>query len=132
MTFSSIRPSALRPLPDQIQPDPRQSKSSVPCPGSLYTHLHRHQRDDEAFYDIPSAPGVAYNIEQTRETISKLQDFDAMDNVFTLVAHDPTAIGVVDLYPKKANGWKAKAWAEETRWKFLGDFKVSNEKAANL
>ena len=60
------------------------------------------------------------------KTREKMIEFDADDNVFMLIAHDPTIIGVVDVFPKGANEWKAKGWKDKSRWRFLGDFDHSN------
>lgn len=49
----------------------------------------------------------------------KMEEFDANENVFTVIAHDLSLIGVVDLFPKTANAWKEKGWAEKGRWEFL-------------
>ena len=50
-------------------------------------------------------------------------EFDAMDNVLTLVAHDATLLGVVGLFPDTmANAWKERGWREKVLWSFLGDF----------
>lgn len=51
-----------------------------------------------------------------------MTDFDANDNVFVMIAHDTSLLGVVDFYPKKANHWQEKGWKKVGQWRFLEDF----------
>ncbi len=38
------------------------------------------------------------------------------------MAHDESLLNVVDFFPKYANDFKSKGWAEKGRWLFLKDF----------
>ena len=71
---------------------------------------------------LPSE-GMAHNVTEALESIDKMQDFDAQDNVFTITAHDSTLLDVVGFFPKAtANRWKEYGWREKVLWQFLGDF----------
>jgi len=59
-----------------------------------------------------------------------LQDFDANDDVLTIIAHDSTLLDNLDFYPKKLNDWKAKDHKKQVLWSFCGDFKVDEAKAS--
>ena len=83
--------------------------------------------------DLPPEKGVAHDRPLAIETIRRLEDFDCQGagegkegenevNVFTVIAHDASLVGVVDFYPQNANAWREKGWAREGRWAFLGDF----------
>jgi hypothetical protein len=48
----------------------------------------------------------------------KLGVFDSDPNVFVLSAHDPSLHGVIDLFPKNINDWKAKGWKNRGVWSF--------------
>ncbi|KAH0841831.1 hypothetical protein FOPE_06906 [Fonsecaea pedrosoi] len=74
---------------------------------------------DQAFFD----PVLTSDFDEALRTIARAQDADAQDNVWFVAAHDDTIAGVVDLYPKRANAWKARGWREKTMWTFLRDFR---------
>lgn len=123
-----FRPSSLSPLPRLISPNPLESPCSKPCPGDIFVEIHRERKNDEAFYLPPNkhstqVHNINVNDEQTLESITCLQEFDAMDNVLTILAHDRTISEVVDFFPAHANDWKVKGWKEDLKWKFLRDFK---------
>ncbi|OAP61731.1 hypothetical protein AYL99_03934 [Fonsecaea erecta] len=79
----------------------------------------RGRRVDQSFFD----PVITSDFDEAVRTILRAQDADGQDNVFFLAAHDDTIEGVVDVYPKKANQWKARGWREKTLWTFLRDFR---------
>ena len=55
-------------------------------------------------------------------------EFDAMENVLTIIAHDATLLEAVGLFPQTtANAWQEKGWREQVLWRFLGDFKGAVE-----
>jgi hypothetical protein len=68
---------------------------------------------------------------------AKMRVFDACEDVFVLLAHDPRLFEVLPLFNKAGlegaiGGWKKEGWKERTRWKFLGqlprDGKMGKEK----
>lgn len=125
-----FRPSTWLPLPESISPHPFERGSSKPCPGEVFEHLLRDGDRAKAFYGIPDLPpekAVAHNREQTIETIEKVQETDANDNVFVVMAHDDCIKEVVDFFPKEANKFREKGWVAKTRWAFLKDFKEAAE-----
>ncbi|OQU94833.1 hypothetical protein CLAIMM_01126 [Cladophialophora immunda] len=79
----------------------------------------RGRRMDQPFFD----PVITSDFDEAVRTIVRAQDADGQDNVFFLAAHDDTIAGVVDVYPKQANDWKARGWREKTMWTFLRDFR---------
>jgi len=128
-----LRPSERVPLPKDVVPNPLEPLHSdrlyTPCPGAIFEALHPQRSSREPFYtfpDVPDGKGVNHNRVDALKTREKMIEFDADDNVFMLIAHDPTIIGVVDVFPKGANEWKAKGWKDKSRWRFLGDFDHSN------
>ncbi|KAF1960388.1 Metallo-hydrolase/oxidoreductase [Byssothecium circinans] len=126
----SFRPSPHIALPQTLSPSP----FSVPpwlagsvCPGSLIEAIHPHPDKSEAFYKhLSSAPDR--DVPEAEETIRKMQEFDASDDVLVMIAHDASLLGVVELFPKRANEWKEKGWKEQGRWRFLKDFKALADK----
>ena len=118
-----IRPTRYVPLPDDIKPNPLVrpfEQSEVGCPGALFQNIHPNKSRTEPYmlatgFIHDDARGACGSVEG-------LLEFDAQENIFTIVAHDKTLADVVDFYPKPANDWKRLGWKEQSRWRFLRDF----------
>ena len=65
---------------------------------------------------------MGHDMPEVHRTIEKTQEADADDNVLFIFAHDDTLDGVIDLFPKDVNDWKAKGWGKALKWAFLKDF----------
>lgn len=120
----SLRPSEYLPLPDSISPSVWEAYSrsaATSCSCSCFKPLLLNGTNSNAFYDI--APGMHEDPKKAVETVQKLKAFDAHENVFVAIAHDPSLIEVVDFFPKSLNNWKRENWAEAARWRFLANFK---------
>ncbi|KAF2219784.1 hypothetical protein BDZ85DRAFT_243016 [Elsinoe ampelina] len=98
------------------------------CPGHTGHHLGALARTTEdsfllrdksggSFYGL--APLLQEDLVQAEETLEKLRAFDARDDVLVVLAHDASLLDVVDVFPRKANGWRRKGWGEKGRWGFL-------------
>lgn len=125
------------PLPREIRPNPLSRTSPTACPGDLFARIHHEQSALTPFFVVPDLPPekeVAHDRPQAIETIRRLEEFDCQGagegaqgenevDVFTVIAHDASLVGVVDFFPDSANGWREKGWAREGRWAFLGDFR---------
>lgn len=120
-----FRPTKFLPLPSSISPNPFDPKSPTPCPGSLFNDLLRDKDKEKPFYEIAKLgeKGVASDADEADETIRKVEEADAHDDIFVVMAHDETLLGVVDFFPKTANNFKENGWVNETRWLFLKDFR---------
>lgn len=116
-----FRPSPYTPLPEMISPNPLGRTLSA-CPGRLFLSIHPWKDPERPFFDPTTEPGWHLEASIAKESIDKLIEADAYDNIFPVMAHDMTLGDTVDLYPRKANDWMAKRWKEETRWGFCGEF----------
>lgn len=58
----------------------------------------------------------------TDDTIAKIQELDAMDEVLVVMAHDVHLLHQVPFYPNVINDWKAQGLGAKTRWSFVQDF----------
>lgn len=122
-----FRPSPHRELPDQVSPSPFSSNPALQCPGHGFRQYLIDNRGDSRtpFFEIPSHPQYAqyvHDIDAAKETICSLQDFDACDNVFVVLAHDKSLQGRIDFFPNSANDWAEKQWGNLLRWSFLEEF----------
>ncbi|KAG6361908.1 hypothetical protein INS49_010137 [Diaporthe citri] len=82
--------------------------------------------DETPFCTIPETPSgqpiLALGLQQARDTVKKVQKFDAGPGIFVIAAHDASLHGVVDLFPLDASNWNEKGWKQQGQWKFLHDF----------
>jgi len=120
-----LRPHQWRPLPESVSPNPfalASSPTSMPCPGEIFAHLLGDNKSSP-FYRPSTKPGnVHYDVAQAAETIKKLQEADAHNNILIVAAHDASMLNVVDFFPKPANDFMEKGWVQKTRWAWLADF----------
>jgi hypothetical protein len=68
---------------------------------------------------------LAHNHGQAMQTARDLEEFDTAENVFIVIAHDPSLLDEyvgVDFFPRILNGCKEKYVADKVRWSFLNDF----------
>ena len=123
----------------------------LPCPGSLFAQIHPERGAASPFFvvsDLLPAKEVAHDRDRAIESIRRLEEFDCQGagrgkgqeegegqregaegegvngevDIFTVIAHDASLMGVVGFFPESANGWREKGWAERGRWAFLRDF----------
>lgn len=82
--------------------------------------------DETPFCTIPETPSgdpiLALDLQQARDTVKKVQQFDASPDIFVMAAHDASLHGVVDLFPHDGSQWQKKGWKEKGHWRFLHDF----------
>ncbi|KAH7399182.1 metallo-beta-lactamase superfamily protein [Phaeosphaeria sp. MPI-PUGE-AT-0046c] len=126
-----FRPTEYMPLPDEIHPHPLKHALIRPpptCPGDIFLPIHPKNSRTAPFFDTTPAEGGWHlcAAEATR-SIEKMTEFDAYDNIFPVIAHDNTLMGVVDVYPKQANDWQNRGWKDTSRWGFLGDFDIGTK-----
>lgn len=119
-----FRPTEYLPLPKDIKPSPYAAKYPSSCPGHIFEALHPRKRGVEPYYHIHD--GVPHNKDQADHSIELMQEFDAADNVFVIIAHDDTLLDPeagVEWFPHGTlKQWKARDNARKIRWSFLKDF----------
>lgn len=122
-----FRPSEYLPLPSELSPSPLPKFN--PCPGHLLQDAHRTKSATEPYYLC--TPGFAHDLDVCNWTIEGLQEFDASENVFLIVAHDDSLAQVVgdSLYPDSVSDWQHKKLAKKAKWNFLKDFEGAVEEA---
>jgi glyoxylase-like metal-dependent hydrolase (beta-lactamase superfamily II) len=90
------------------------------CPGLLENCL---KRDPAVPFFKVNAPGPIFpNGPLSFATFSKIQELDALDNVFIILAHDLSLRTEIPLFPQKINGWKDTSIKVNTHWLFCKDF----------
>ncbi|KAK3402406.1 beta-lactamase-like protein [Sordaria brevicollis] len=122
-----IRPSLYKPLPEEISPNPFLPLSAgcdSKCPGAAIAKLlPQPELPTRSFYEAARGEAWHHDVEQTIETAGKLQEPDALENVFVAIAHDDSLLDVVDFYPETMNDFVKKGWVQKGHWRFLRDLR---------
>lgn len=126
-----FRPTEYLPIPKSISPTPYTSKYPSICPGHIFESIHPNKKGVEPFYHIND--NVPHNKDQAHETCSMMEDFDAADNVFVIIAHDGSLLheGLgIEWFPNGTlKDWRKQNCAEKARWGFLSSFTKAIEGA---
>lgn len=123
-----FRPTEYLPLPTRFNPSPFTGPVLSVCPGALLQAAHHEMRADKPFYSVRK--GFSHNEEQCEHTITRVTQFDGVDNVLVVIAHDPALLEQgFPMYPSAANQWKQSDFARTLRWCFLKDFQQAVEAA---
>ncbi|KAL2842651.1 beta-lactamase-like protein [Aspergillus pseudodeflectus] len=125
-----FRPTVERPLPgegaeytseaSQIQPNLQHQAqaqawaSTAACPGSIMERLLANPTTP--LFEMPATNTV--DVAEAHASISKMQAFDAAENIWVVIAHDQALLDLVDFYPASVNDWQRKGYAQKTRWRF--------------
>ncbi|KAI4085914.1 MAG: hypothetical protein LQ344_008009 [Seirophora lacunosa] len=129
----SYRPSQYTPLPATIPPGVAldSDRFKHPCPCSLFTACHRDPPNARTspFYRVTQEPkGWYMDPGVAQQSVDRLEEFDADDNVFVCLAHDGGLIPVCDWFPDGTlNDWKVKGWKEKSKWGFLNELPLDGK-----
>ncbi|KIW29293.1 uncharacterized protein PV07_05118 [Cladophialophora immunda] len=119
-----FRPTEYLPIPKDITPSPYVAKYASACPGHIFESIHPRKKGADPFYHLHDE--VPHNKQQADRSCELMQEFDAADNVFVIIAHDATLLDSrvgIDWYPHgDLKNWKAKDSDNKARWLFLQDF----------
>lgn len=114
-----FRPNAYNPLPQGIQ---TTSSIQTSYYGEIGCLTRTCKRGNEPFFHVPEFN--AADVMASSQSIAKLQCFDAAENVFIVIAHDKSVLGLVNVFPDKLNDWKSKGYRDHCRWGFLNEFGI--------
>lgn len=123
-----LRPTEYLPLPKQMSPSPLKGLHA--CPGELLQRLQRNGGTEEPFFEV--SPVLFPDHTAAKETVRKMVELDAADNIFVILAHDESIRDHIDLFPKAINDWKAKGLRSATRWLFCKDFAAALEQQTGI
>jgi glyoxylase-like metal-dependent hydrolase (beta-lactamase superfamily II) len=128
-----LRPTDYLPLPCSITPSPfvdglADSATNAgtdagvsACPGALLQQLTMGRSPSAPFFTVAQGP-LFPDHDAAMDTVRKIQELDAADNVFVLIAHDLSLRDKIPLFLKTINAWKESNLRTETRWLFCNDF----------
>lgn len=103
-----------------------------PCPCSLFTACHPvgppNARTTPFYSPSIKADSWYDDVVEVKQSISGMGEFDADDNVFVAIAHDPALREVCDKFPQSTmNNWKSRQWKQRTRWHFLNELPLNGK-----
>ena len=121
-----LRPTEYLPLPRLITPSPfaHIEKAVTACPGALLQQLTPGLNPSVPFFTISNGP-LFPDHNAALDTVRKIQELDAAENVFVVIAHDLSLRDRIPLFPNKINEWRANDLRSATRWLFCSDFEGS-------
>ncbi|KAL8640805.1 MAG: hypothetical protein Q9228_002319 [Teloschistes exilis] len=105
-------PGIIRPTP--YLPLPRRAAG---CSGEALQAIHPLRSVNAPFFKPSERMFPA--MKEAEETVRKIMEMDAQENVFVVLAHDASLAGEMDTFPDEIADWKEKGVKERTRWLFL-------------
>ncbi|KAF9891516.1 hypothetical protein FE257_003983 [Aspergillus nanangensis] len=133
------RPSEHIPMPEWVPPETKlDSRLPCPCPCALFMACHPGgaATEEEAqssaakpFYRPSSHANSWYEDPvEAQRSVHGLMEFDADENVFVAIAHDPALREVKPCFPEGTlNGWKTAEWKKRSHWYFLNELPVEGK-----
>ena len=129
------RPTSQVPLPDTIPAETNLDlRFSRPCPCSLFTACHPQgpSKAQTTPYYGPSTSEESWYEDAVRakRSIDGMAEFDADDNVFVAISHDPALHDICrgEKFPQTTmNQWKAKQWKLQCHWSFLNELPIDGK-----
>ncbi|KAL1964338.1 hypothetical protein VTN77DRAFT_7023 [Rasamsonia byssochlamydoides] len=128
----TYRPTRYVPLPEVLPAETKlDARLPLPCACSLFTACHPNPSPARTtpFYHASQHPNSWYDDPQeAQRSIDALTEFDANENVFVAIAHDPALKEVCELFPHGTlNEWKAKGWTRQSHWHFVNELPVDGK-----
>lgn len=126
------RPTPYAPLPETIPAETvLDARLRRPCPCSLFTVCHMASDPVTArttpFYQVSADPDSCDDREKAQHSIDGLKEFDADENVFVAIAHDPALREVGNFPEATLNDWKAQGWGKKLHWNFLNELPLDGK-----
>ncbi|RVX73584.1 hypothetical protein B0A52_02472 [Exophiala mesophila] len=121
---AAIRPNAYFPLPKAIDPSPLAKRYPSACPGHIFEKFHPKKKGNEPYYELNDQ--TPHDKKQAVHSLELMRQYDAMENVFVVIAHDDTLLDPevgIEWFPHGSlRTWKEKGYVNRLRWAFLKDF----------
>ncbi|KAK8124344.1 Metallo-hydrolase/oxidoreductase [Apiospora kogelbergensis] len=114
-----LRPSEYLPLPSHVPPF-AANRYLHGCPGEVLQRLQSSDSPVQPFLTVSSVLFPDY--EAAQDTVRKIMELDASENIFIILAHDESIKDQINLFPEPINNWKAMGLSSRTRWLFCKDF----------
>ncbi|KAF4970045.1 hypothetical protein FSARC_2862 [Fusarium sarcochroum] len=121
----AFRPTEKTPMPTEFTREevalPPSAPEMVSCAQYLSCHPNQTKGNSTPYYQPCSHEDSWYvNPPEARRSVGVLMSLDASDKVLVLIAHDPSIMEVLPLFPTASlNNWYHLGWKKLLRWRFL-------------
>ncbi|KAH8685066.1 hypothetical protein BGZ61DRAFT_356240 [Ilyonectria robusta] len=134
----AFRPTEYVPMPPVLSSsDIGQQSHHIPtyiC--STFTDCHPDRDNARTMpYYKPCTRADSWYVDPplALQSIEKLADLDASDRVLVLIAHDPSIINALPIFPTgDLNNWYTSGWKQKLRWRFLNELPIRGRPAKYL
>lgn len=135
-----LRPSEYLPLPKSltlgtntcnargITTEERGDNDRNMYNGALLQNLTLSRGHTAPFFQV-AQNALFPDHDAAMDTVRKIQELDASESVFVVMAHDLSLRDQIPLFPEKINSWRADDWRKKTRWLFCRDFENALQKS---
>lgn len=128
----AFRPTECMPMPEQFR---REEVALPPAPGlvSCAQYLSCHPNPEKGhctpYYQPCSRAGSWYvDPPQAQKSVNTLMSLDTNDKILVLIAHDPSIVGALPLFPTAdLGGWYRAGWKRSLRWRWLDQLPVDGK-----
>ncbi|KAJ4375860.1 hypothetical protein N0V83_001138 [Neocucurbitaria cava] len=129
----TYRPTNHVPMPETIPSETKlDHRIPQPCPCTLFTACHPRgplKARSTPYYDPSTSEESWYDdAAEAKISIEGMAEFDADENVFVAIAHDPALQEVCEQFPHATmNQWKSKQWKLQSHWNFLNELPLGGQ-----
>ncbi|KAL5622356.1 hypothetical protein FOBRF1_001606 [Fusarium oxysporum] len=129
----AFRPTEKTQMPRELTREEVGLPSSAPEVVSCQQYLSCHPNPAEASstpYYQPCSHADSWYVDpsEAHKSVSTLMYLDAIDKVLVLIAHDPSIVGVLPMFPAATlNGWYQLGWKRLLRWRFLDQLPIDGQ-----
>ncbi|EED22576.1 conserved hypothetical protein [Talaromyces stipitatus ATCC 10500] len=119
-----LRPTEYLPLPQSIRPPLFRFEleaNVAACPGEFLAQLIPSGDPADPFFTVANT-ALFPDHEAAMETVKKIHELDAAENILVVIAHDLSLRDRIPLFPKRINQWQEMNLKSTTRWLFCRDF----------
>ncbi|KAL2676500.1 hypothetical protein Neosp_010259 [[Neocosmospora] mangrovei] len=129
----AFRPNEQTRMPNQLKREELALPPSAPEHVSCIQYLSCHPNPDMANstpYYQPCSRADSWYVDspEALKSVNALMSLDADDKVLVLIAHDPSIVGALPLFPNGTlNHWHQTGWKQLLRWRFLAELPVNGQ-----
>ncbi|WJG35060.1 uncharacterized protein FOBCDRAFT_238415 [Fusarium oxysporum Fo47] len=129
----AFRPTEKTQMPRELTRDevglPSSAPEVVSCQQYLLCHPNPAEASSTPYYQ-PCSHADSWYVDpsEAHKSVSTLMSLDAIDKVLVLIAHDPSIVGVLPMFPAATlNGWYELGWKRLLRWRFLDQLPIDGQ-----
>lgn len=94
------------------------------CPGTLLQNLTKGLSPSTPFFTV-AQKSLFPDYDAAMDTVHKIQELDAAESVFVVMAHDRSLRDQIPLFPDSVNAWTQNGLRARTPWLLCSDFETA-------